>query len=125
MYWYMCLNVFLTIRSQFLKIPKFCSLLIGGVESTAPVRRHAAYSRGTRGGPPPPPAPGKFFNDQPMNDQTLNDQTLNDQTLNDQTLNDQTLNDQTLNDQTLNDQTFNDQTFNVSVPSYIFLNVKL
>ena len=84
------------------------------------VQRHAAYSRGTGGGPPTPPAPGKFFNDQ-----TLNDQTLNDQTLNDQTLNDQTLNDQTLNDQTLNDQTFNDQTFNVSVPSYIFLNVKL
>ena len=39
------------------------------------VRPHAAYSRGTGGRPPTPPAPGKFFNDQTLNDQTLNDQT--------------------------------------------------
>ena len=73
LYWYMCLNVFLTIRSQFLKIPKFCSLLIGALEKEHSIGpHHAAYSRGTGGGPPTPPAPGKFFNDQPMNDQTLN-----------------------------------------------------
>ena len=61
------------------------------------VQRHAAYSRGTGGGPPTPPAPGKFFNEQTFNDQTFNDQTFND-------------------------QTFNDRTFNASVQSYIFLN---
>ena len=40
------------------------------------VGRHAAYSRGTGGGPPTPLAPGKFFNDRTLNAQTLNDQTL-------------------------------------------------
>ena len=73
---------------------------------------HAAYSRGTGGEPPTPPAPGKLFNDR----------TLNDRTFNDQTFNDQAFNDQTSNDQTSNDQTFNDRTFNASVQSYIFLN---
>ena len=86
------------------------------------VQLHAAYSRGTRGEPPTPPAPGKLFNDRTFNDRTFNDQTFNDQAFNDQTSNDQTFNDQTFNDRTFNDQTFNDRTFNASVQSYIFLN---
>ena len=70
----MCLNI--------LKIPKFCSLLLGAVEKehNQAVGRHAAYSRGTGGGPPTPTAPGKFFNDPTLNDPTLHDPTLNDQT---------------------------------------------
>ena len=77
-----------SIRSQFLKIPKFCYLLLGVVEKehNQAIRRYAAYSRGTRGGPPTPPAPGKFFNEQTFNDQTFNDQTFNDQTFNDRTM---------------------------------------
>ena len=99
-----------SICSQFLKIPKFCSLLLGVVEKehNQAVRRHAPYSRGTGGGPPTPPAPRKFFNDQTFNDRT----SFNDQTFNEQTFNDQTFNDQTFNDQTFNDRSFNDQTFN-------------
>ena len=60
------------------KNPKFCSLLLGAVEKelNQAVGRHAAYSRGTGGGPPTPLAPGKFFNDRTLNAQTLNDQTL-------------------------------------------------
>ena len=72
------------------------------------VQLHAAYSRGTRGEPPTPPAPGKLFNDRTFNDRTFNDQTFNDQAFNDQTSNDQTFNDQTFNDRTFNDQTFNE-----------------
>ena len=50
-------------------------------EHNQAIRRYAAYRRGTRGGPPTPPAPGKFFNEQTFNDQTFNDQTFNDQFL--------------------------------------------
>ena len=81
-------------------------LLLGAVEKELNqmrmLVRHAAYSRGTGGGPPTPPAPGKFFNDWTFNDRPFNDQTFNDQTS---------------NDQTSNDQTFNDRTFNASVQS--------
>ena len=45
-------------------------------EHNQAVRRHTAYSRGTGGGPPTPPVPGKFFNDRTLNALTLNDQTL-------------------------------------------------
>ena len=73
-----------------------------GTQHNQAIQRHATYSRGTGGGPPTPPAPGKFFNDWTFNDRPFNDQTFNDQTS---------------NDQTSNDQTFNDRTFNASVQS--------
>ena len=38
MYWYMCQNVFQTIRSQFLKNPNFCSLLPGARAGAVPNR---------------------------------------------------------------------------------------
>ena len=90
-------------------------------ENLQAVRRHAAYSRGTGGGPPAPPAPRKFLNDQNINDQTFH--TFNDQNINDQTFH--TFNDQNINDQTFNDQTFKDHTFKCVSPKlyiYEFLN---